>query len=101
MPIRKRLQIWIEKNGSTEELSLKYPVPGCKFGSFAKTYDKYQTGLTERIITIMEIMMLCLLQIGIGLIGIMVKEEEEKEVWKLLLLPILLKCNKLASSQLC
>ena len=36
---------------STEELSLKCPVPGCKFGGFAKSYDQYQTGLIERLIT--------------------------------------------------
>ena len=40
-----------EKNGSIEELSLKCPVPGCKFGGLAKMYDQYQTGLTERLIT--------------------------------------------------
>ena len=39
------------KNGSTEELSLKCPVPGCKFGEFAKIYYTYQNVLTERIIT--------------------------------------------------
>ena len=35
------------KNGSTEELSLKCPVPGCKFGEFAKIYYTYQNVLTE------------------------------------------------------
>ena len=33
-------------NGSTEELSLKCPVPGCKFGGFPRIYDKFQTVLT-------------------------------------------------------
>ena len=27
-----------EINGSTEELSLKFPVPGCKFGRFTKIF---------------------------------------------------------------
>ena len=36
---------------STEELSLKFSVPGCKFGDFARIYDKYQTVLIERILT--------------------------------------------------
>ena len=40
-----------EKNVSTEELFLKYPVSDYKFGWFAKNYDQYNTGLTERLIT--------------------------------------------------
>ena len=40
-----------EKNDSTEELSLKCPVPGYKFDGFAKFYDQHQTRLTERLIT--------------------------------------------------
>ena len=40
-----------EKNGSTEELSLKCPVPGCKFGGFSKIFDQYKTVLKERLIT--------------------------------------------------
>ena len=39
------------KNGSTEELSLKCPVPGCKFGGSAKIYDTYKTVLTKIILT--------------------------------------------------
>ena len=41
----------MKKNGSPEELSLKYPVSRCKLGGFAKINDKYQNVLTERIIT--------------------------------------------------
>ena len=37
-------------NGSTE-LSLACPVPGCKFGGFAKIYDSYGPELQTRIIT--------------------------------------------------
>ena len=40
-----------EKNESTEEFSIKCPVTGCNFGGFAKVYDKYQTVLTESMIT--------------------------------------------------
>ena len=40
-----------ETNGSTEEISLKCPISGCTFGGFAKKYDQYNTGLTERLIT--------------------------------------------------
>ena len=39
------------KNESTEKLSSKCPVPGCKFGGFSKVYDKYQTILTKWTIT--------------------------------------------------
>ena len=38
-----------EKNGSIEELSLKCPVPGCKFGGFAKIYDSYCPALKRKI----------------------------------------------------
>ena len=37
-------------NGSTD-LSLECPVPGCKFGGFAKIYDNYCPALKERLIT--------------------------------------------------
>ena len=33
------------------ELSLEYPVSGCKFGSFSKIFDGYGTALKERLIT--------------------------------------------------
>ena len=40
-----------KQNGSTEELSLKYPVPGCKFVGFSKIFDLYKPVLKERLIT--------------------------------------------------
>ena len=40
-----------KQNGSTEELTLKYPVPGCKLGGFSKIFDQYKTVLKERLIT--------------------------------------------------
>ena len=36
-------------NGSTE-LSLKFPVPGCKVGGFSKIFNGYGTPLKERLI---------------------------------------------------
>ena len=39
-----------KQNGSTE-LSLKCPVPGCKFGGFSKIFDGYGHVLKKRLIT--------------------------------------------------
>ena len=39
-----------KQNGSTE-LSLEFPVPGCKFGGFSKIFDVYGPALKERLIT--------------------------------------------------
>ena len=69
-----------EKNRSTEQLFLKCPIPGCKFVGFAKIYDTYKPGLKKNYLQIMEDTMLRLHRTGNGLIGIMVKLEEEKEV---------------------
>ena len=35
----------------TEQLSLKYPIPRCRFGGFAKIYDTYKPALKNRILT--------------------------------------------------
>ena len=91
----------MEINGSTEELSLKCPVPGCKFGGFAKIYDKYQIVLTERIITNNGNYDAVLAPNWNWVDWNYGEKKEEKDVLKLLLLLILLKCNKLMSSQLC
>ena len=39
------------KNGSSNHLSLNCPIPGCKFGCFAKKYDSYNDNLRQEIIT--------------------------------------------------
>ena len=80
---------------------MKCPVSGCTFGGFAKKYDQYNTGLTERLIT-NDGNHDAVLAPNWNLIDWNYGEkEEEKEVWKLWLLLILQKCNKLMSFQLC
>ena len=38
------------KNGSSNNLSLNYPIPGCNFGSFSKIYDSYNDNLKQGIL---------------------------------------------------
>ena len=91
----------MKTNDSAEKLSLICPVPGCKFGGFVKIYDKYQTVLTERLITNNGNHDVVLDPNWNWIDWNYGDRRRRKKVRKLLLLLILLKCNKLMSIQLC
>ena len=70
------------EKGSTEELSLKCPVPGCKFDGFSKIHGTYKTVLTERILKNNGRQDVALALNWNWVDWNYGEKEEEKEVWK-------------------